>query len=74
MEESTEIQKLILKGFAQLLHPIYIGKSNYSRLILEIVMDILCVYSNKEIRDEAYACLEKVFAFIDVRKAQGMLV
>jgi hypothetical protein len=34
----------------------------------------LCVYSNKEIRDEAYICLEKVFAVIDVRKAQNILV
>ena len=37
-------------------------------------MDILCVYTNKEIRDEAYVCLEKVFAVIDVRKAQNILV
>ena len=57
-----------------MLHPIYIGKSHHSRIILELIMDILCVYSNKEIREEAYVCLEKVFAFIDVRKAQNMLV
>ena len=56
------------------MHPIYIGKSHHSRIILELVIDVLCVFSNKEIREEAYACLEKVFAVIDVRKAQNMLV
>lgn len=46
-EETVEIQKIILRGLAQLLHPVYIGKSHHSRIILELVMDILCVFSNK---------------------------
>jgi hypothetical protein len=74
VEENTEIQKVLLKGLAELLHPVYIGKPHHCRVILELVMDVLGVYSTKEIRDEAYACLEKVFAFMDVRKAQNILV
>jgi hypothetical protein len=74
VDENAEIQKIVLKGLTDLLHPIYIGKAHHSRVILELIMDILCVYSNKEIRDEAYVCLEKVFSFIDVRKAQNTLV
>lgn len=56
------------------MHPVYIGKPHNSCVILELVMDILCVYEEMEIRSAAYGCLEKVFAFIDVRQAQGILV
>ena len=37
-------------------------------------MDILCVYPATDIRTEVYECLEKAFAFMDVRKAQNILL
>ena len=74
VEENNDNKKIILKRLTDLLHPIYIGKPHHSCVILELVMDILCVYPAADIRAEAYECLEKVFAFMDVRKAQNILV
>ena len=34
----------------------------------------MCVYSTKDLREEAYNCLERVLSFMDVRKAQKMLL
>lgn len=45
IEENVEMKKIILKGLTKLLHPVYIGKSHHSCLILELVMDILCVFA-----------------------------
>lgn len=47
VDENHEVQKCILIGLGNLLHPVYIGKPHHSRLILELVIDVLCVYSNK---------------------------
>ena len=73
-QESTETKKYIIKALTSLLHEDYLGKSKHGCCILEVIIDILCVYDQKDIREEGYLCLEKVLTFIDVRKAQEILL
>ena len=70
-QEGQECQLAILQVLPSLIP--HIGHSFYSYLLLEVAMDILCLYDEKEIRDAAFTTLYKVLSRIDVRRAEAML-
>lgn len=48
----------------------YLGGKFYSYLLLELLIDILCLYDEKDIREWAFQSLEKVLNVIDIRRAE----
>ena len=70
-QESMECQLAILEITPSLIP--YLGHSFHSYLLLEMVIDILCLYDEKDIRELGFSCLFKILSRVDIRKAQSML-
>ena len=55
----------IIKALPKLLE--YIGGSSVACVILEFIIDVLCVFSEEDIRKEAHNTLSILMEFIDAK-------
>lgn len=59
---------------ASLLSELYIGGRHHGRIVLEIVIDVLCVYAGREVRAEGFRVLGAVLGFVEVGRMEGVLL
>lgn len=63
---------MLLKALPTLLP--YLGNESGKLAVLEMLMDILCVFEEEEIRKEGFRSVEKVVGAMELGKVEKVLV